>query len=224
MSPSVVFLSTRSVLIALLSWTLGGLYSLISVLLYTEYALSIPYSGGERVYLEAIVPQNGGYLNYVSQIPKFLIFLLSLTQLKHLFPRSRYRKGALQLCLFLFTTLFITLGNMAGNSVSFAIYVMKATGSDSSGTNMARIIAITCIVVCFLANATSRRAGIWLNNAFALLKVLSLLGMIAVGFIMGMNLKHIPEGYIDNIVEEPPSHPTPNSWDRFIPAFLAISK
>jgi amino acid transporter len=83
---------------------------------------------------------------------------------------------------------FILLGNLAGNSIACGRYVMLAAGySDAAGRHTASKgavigIAIAALSMVILVHMCTRRGGIFLNNVFAVLKVMLLLFIIVVGF------------------------------------------
>lgn len=83
---------------------------------------------------------------------------------------------------------FILLGNLAGNALALARYIMLAAGhSDADGrvtTGRGPVIgiAIAALTLVILLHMSSRRGGIALNNVFAILKVLLLLAIIVIGF------------------------------------------
>jgi amino acid permease len=83
---------------------------------------------------------------------------------------------------------FILLGNLAGNALALGRYVMLAAGySDAAGRLTASQgsvtgIAIVALSVVILIHMCTRRGGIFLNNLFAVLKVLLLLAIIVIGF------------------------------------------
>lgn len=90
----------------------------------------------------------------------------------------------------IFGTVFVVLGNLAGNKVAFGIYVMIAVGKDpvnSSANNYEKKnvigLAIAVVTVCCLLHVFSRRGGILVNNAFAMAKCGILITISVLGFI-----------------------------------------
>ncbi|KAF1839684.1 hypothetical protein BDW02DRAFT_463319, partial [Decorospora gaudefroyi] len=53
-TPGVVLLSTRSKELSIALWTVGGLWTLMFLLVYLEFGNALPYNGGELVYLDEI--------------------------------------------------------------------------------------------------------------------------------------------------------------------------
>lgn len=78
--------------------------------------------------------------------------------------------------------LFIILGNLAGNAIGFGSYIMEAAGYQAGAKESAvRGLAVAGLTLAALIHATWRKGGIWLNNAFAFLKVAILLLIIGTG-------------------------------------------
>lgn len=53
-TPGAVLLSTQSKRLSLGLWTIGGLWTLMFLLIYLEFGDAFPYNGGELVYLDEI--------------------------------------------------------------------------------------------------------------------------------------------------------------------------
>lgn len=71
---------------------------------------------------------------------------------------------------------------MAGNSIAFGDYILRAAGHESPNRASVRGIALGVITFTCLFHGTWRKGGIWLNNIFAILKVTTLCFIIVVGF------------------------------------------
>jgi len=88
---------------------------------------------------------------------------------------------------------FILLGNLAGNALALARYVMLAAGySDAAGKLTASQgsvvgIAVGTLTLVVLVHMSSRRGGIVLNDLFAVFKVLLLLAIVVIGLIFRGN-------------------------------------
>jgi len=78
---------------------------------------------------------------------------------------------------------FIILGNLSGNAVSFGSYVLDAAGKPNAPRRDVIGIAIGSLSAAILLHICSRRGGILMNNFFAVTKVLVLIAMIILGFI-----------------------------------------
>jgi amino acid transporter len=89
---------------------------------------------------------------------------------------------------------FITLGNLAGNSIALGIYVLQAAGyhSDHLPAAAARGLAIAALTLSCVIHAVWRRGGIMLNNILAFLKVILLLSIVVLGLaaIAGVSFGH----------------------------------
>ncbi|KAM5350606.1 hypothetical protein ACJ41O_007111 [Fusarium nematophilum] len=203
-SPSRVMEGTKSTGASLLLWLAGIIYCLSGVHVYIEYGLNVPRYTINGV--EQSVPRSGGDLNY----------------LQYVYRKPAYRKNTVLLSTCLFGVGFIALGNMAGNSISFATRVLQAAGNENPDGGAVRGIAIgIAILTCFI-HAFSRRGGIWLNNLLAIVKVLILLLIIVTAIVVGA-------GGLDteNVIDEntKPSNAFGNASgdaNGYAHAFLAI--
>ncbi|KAF7561456.1 hypothetical protein G7046_g2689 [Stylonectria norvegica] len=178
-SPQRVMQGTHSTGASLLLWFAGIIYCLAGTHVYIEYGLNVPRYTIEGI--EQSVPRSGGDLNY----------------LQYVYRKPAYKKNTVLLSTCLFGVAFVALGNMAGNSISFAIRVLQA--ADVEVTNGAvRGIAISVAVFTCFIHAFSRRGGILLNNLLAIIKVMVLLLIIITAIIVGAGgLKKT-----DNIIKE----------------------
>ena len=81
----------------------------------------------------------------------------------------------------MYGVIYITLGNLSGNSIAFGLYIMDAagvTGSDSA----VRGLAVMGLTFACILHALWRKGGIILNNLLAFVKVSILLVIIVIGF------------------------------------------
>jgi amino acid transporter len=77
---------------------------------------------------------------------------------------------------------YIIIGNLSGNSIAIGIFIMDAADRPQSrGTVIG--IALTVLTAAVLLHVCSRRGGILVNNAFAVVKVLILVSIIVLGFV-----------------------------------------
>ena len=85
---------------------------------------------------------------------------------------------------------------MAGNAIFFAEYIMWAAGTplihkDTPAEDVApynakvRGIALGAVTFACIIHSIWRRGGIWLNNIFAIVKILILVLIIIVGILAG---------------------------------------
>jgi amino acid transporter len=85
----------------------------------------------------------------------------------------------------LFGIAFISVGNMAGNSINFAIRVMQAAGYPNPSNGTVRGIAIAVATFACFIHAFSRRGGIWLNNLLAIVKLAMMALIIIAAIVVG---------------------------------------
>jgi amino acid permease len=78
---------------------------------------------------------------------------------------------------------FILLGNLAGNALALGRYIMLAAGHRDPSPGSMIGIAIVALSLVILLHMSSRRGGIFLNNVFAIYKVLFLLVIVIIGFV-----------------------------------------
>ncbi|CAM1508570.1 Fc.00g054180.m01.CDS01 [Cosmosporella sp. VM-42] len=204
-SPQQVMQGTQSTGASLLLWFAGIIYCLCGTHVYIEYGLNVPRYRINGV--EQSVPRSGGDLNY----------------LQYVYQKPAYRKNTVLLSTCLFGVGFIALGNMAGNSLSFAMRVMAAADVENPSNGSIRGIAIAIATATCFIHAASRRGGIWLNNVLAIIKVMILLLVIVTAIIVaagGLKNSH-------NIISENTS--TSNSFkgasteaNGYAQGFLAI--
>lgn len=140
---------------------------------------------------------------------------LNLVQLKDIFKRPAF----LSTCVF--GVAFVLIGTSAMNALSFGIRVLEA--ADKPVDNfVARGIAIAVLTFAVLLHGTWRQAGIYLNNIFAVTKVLILLVIVVTGFVSwGGGFKNKPaatENFnIHNAFKNPEKDPY-----GFAESFLAV--
>ena len=90
---------------------------------------------------------------------------------------------------------FVVLGNLSGNAIAFGIYVMNAVGYSDPAKGTVIALAIAALSFTVLLHMASRRVGILLNNAFAVVKVALLVAIIVLGFMKagGVTLGGLPK-------------------------------
>ncbi len=94
-----------------------------------------------------------------------------------MFPRPKF----LVTCMY--GIVFILLGNLSGNAISFGNYVMIAANRQNASRADIIGLAIAALSVAILLHICSRRGGIFINNLFTVVKVLILIAIIVMGFI-----------------------------------------
>lgn len=159
---------------ALFLWIVGAILSLCGLYVWLECGLSMPLQKVPGQAELRGVPRSGGEKN-------FLEFMFPNKKLDILHARTTCS----------FSIMFILLYNLSGNSISFALQVMQASGMynpilgqrPDQGTAIG--IAISALTVVVLLHMFSRRGGIWLNNVLALIKVTLLVAIICLGIAKG---------------------------------------
>lgn len=101
-----------------------------------------------------------------------------------------YRGQTVLLITSLFGISFILLGNVAGNCIAFALYVLRAAGlgNDLNVGNVRGLALGVAVFACFI-HAFSRRGGILLNNILAIFKIAVLLFIIITTIIISTEPK-----------------------------------
>jgi amino acid permease len=83
------------------------------------------------------------------------------------------------------STMLLAFGNLSGNSLSFAYSILSLgtiqTDFDPPAMRLVITVQVIIITFAFAVHWFSRRGGIWLNNAFAILKIGLLTLIITVG-------------------------------------------
>ncbi|KAL2863164.1 amino acid permease-domain-containing protein [Aspergillus lucknowensis] len=160
LTPARILQGTGSVGAALLLWAFGGAYGASGLACWLQFGLSIPcYTIPGRG--KKNVPRSGGEKNY----------------LEFLFPRPRF----LATCMY--GVPFILLANLSGNAIAFGIQVMRAAGHEDPSQGAVVGLAIGVLTLCISLNIFSRRGGLLVNNFFAVIKVLTLITIIVLGFV-----------------------------------------
>lgn len=127
---------------------------------------------------------------------------------------------------------FICLGNMAGNSISFAVRVYQATHpgiamADIDGPTIRGIAIAVATATCF-THAISRRGGILLSNILALIKVGMLLLIIVTAIVVSARGFKDSEGnVVQNVIGDNTSGSNAfadasNEANGYAHAFLSI--
>ena len=129
---------------------------------------------------------------------------------------------------------FICLGNMAGNSMSFAVRAYQAThpgtaAADVDGPTVRGIAIAVATATCF-THAISRRGGILLNNLLALIKVGILLFIIITSIVVAARGfkdetgKAVESEMVNNTSASKAFSEASNEANGYAHAFLSIGK
>lgn len=231
MTPHKVMEQTKSTGVALLFWFAGVLYALAGMHIYIEYGLNVPrvLFGGR----EQSVPRSGGDLNYVCSSASTLADLFEAdtrahAQLQYVYRWLGYRGQTVLPITCLFGIAFVVLGNMAGNCINFAIWIVRAADQDVSDRDPAvRGIALGLATLSCFIHATSRRGGILLNDVLAVLKVMILLLIIVTAIIVAAAgdkvFPHARDHFSDNMNVEAAFDGASGDPHSYASAFLSIS-
>ncbi|KAL8997827.1 MAG: hypothetical protein Q9169_002999 [Polycauliona sp. 2 TL-2023] len=165
-TPAIVLRATNSVGISLLLWAFGAVFGLCGLLVWLELGLSIPKFQPQEDGADSIdadgrlenVPRSGGEKNY----------------LEYIYKHPRFQTTCL------YGTIFIVLGNLAGNAIATGQYIMQAAGAPDS-PHAIRGIAVGVLTLACLIHGFWRHGGIVLNNFLAIVKVLTLMAVIVIG-------------------------------------------
>lgn len=171
-TPAILLKATGSPGASLLIWALGAVSSVCALMVWLEFAFSIPKftlpnrnEDGSLAEGECLqcVPRSGGEKNY----------------LEYVYGSTRFRKLRTT-CIYGF--IYITLGNLSGNAIAFGTYILQAAGVSEGQDSLARGLAVVCMTSACLLHATSRQGGIYFINAVAMFKICILLTIIVIGF------------------------------------------
>jgi basic amino acid/polyamine antiporter, APA family len=145
----------------IICWLIAAMLTIIAALSYGELAAAMPHAGGQYVYL-------------------------------------REAFGRLWAFLFGWTTfVVIQTGTIAAVAVAFAKYTGVFMPSVSAGNYIAgsgklglttqQLLAIAIVLVLTFVNTRGIRTGAIVQNVFTITKVISLVGLAALGFLLGRN-------------------------------------
>lgn len=100
---------------------------------------------------------------------------LILGQLEYIYKDPRF----LSTCMY--GVIFVILGNLAGNAIAMGQYIMQAAGQPDNPEAI-RGIAVAALIGACLIHGLWRNGGIVLNNVLAIIKILTLMAVIIIGF------------------------------------------
>ncbi|HVY91508.1 MAG TPA: amino acid permease [Bryobacteraceae bacterium] len=145
----------------IICWILAALLTIVAALSYGELAAAMPHAGGQYVYLR-------------EAFGRFWAFLFGWT-----------------------TFVVIQTGTIAAVAVAFAKYTgvflpqVSASnyliGSGKLGLTTQQLLAIAIVMGLTVVNTGGIRTGAIVQNIFTAAKVISLLGLAALGFVLGRN-------------------------------------
>jgi APA family basic amino acid/polyamine antiporter len=145
----------------ILTWVATAALTLVAALSYGELAAMMPHAGGQYVYLRESLGPLAGFLY------GWTLFLVIQTG----------TAAAVAVAFAKFLGVFVP-------SISAKNYLI---GSGRLGLTTQQLIAILVIAVLTAINARGIRTGAIVQNIFTIAKTAALLGLIALGFLMGRN-------------------------------------
>jgi basic amino acid/polyamine antiporter, APA family len=145
----------------LMTWVATAVLTLIAALSYGELAAMMPHAGGQYVYLRESFGPLAGFLY------GWTLFLVIQTG----------TAAAVAVAFAKFLGVFVP-------SISAKHYLV---GSGRIGLTTQQLIAIVVIALLTAINARGIRTGAMVQNIFTVAKTAALLGLIALGFLMGRN-------------------------------------
>ena len=168
--PKRVLIGTGCVGGALCLWALATVIIICGCYVWNECAFGMPQMTIQGEKEPRGVPKNAGEKNFV----------------EFAFPNHGAKPPHIRTTCS-FAVMFMLLYNLSANAIAFALQVMTASGSynASSGDVPARStvigIAIGALTLVIIAHTLSRQGGIFINNAFAIIKVALLIIIFALG-------------------------------------------
>ena len=155
----------------LMTWIATGALTLIAALSYGELAAMMPHAGGQYVYLRESFGSLAGFLY------GWTLFLVIQTG----------TAAAVAVAFAKFLGIFVPW-------ISAKNYLV---GSGRIGITTQQLTAILVIAVLTAINARGIRAGAIVQNIFTFAKTAALLGLIALGFLVGRNTEAVAANFTD---------------------------
>src|SRR5262245_14318988 len=160
---------TQSPGLLILTWVVTAALTLIAALTYGELAAMMPYAGGQYVYLrEAFGPLSGFLFGWTM----FLVIQTGTI-------------AAVAVAFAKFTGVFVPW-------ISAQNYLL---GQGKLGMTTQQALAIAVIVVLSVVNSRGIRTGAAIQNVFTFAKTAALLGLVALGFLLGRNPQAVLENF-----------------------------
>jgi len=154
-----------------MTWVATAALTLIAALSYGELAAMMPHAGGQYVYLRESFGPLAGFLY------GWTLFLVIQTG----------TAAAVAVAFAKFLGVFVP-------SISAKNYLV---GSGRIGLTTQQLVAIAVIAVLTAINARGIRTGAMVQNIFTIAKTAALLGLIALGFLMGRNPEAVTANFTD---------------------------
>lgn len=145
----------------LMTWIATGVLTLIAALSYGELAAAMPQAGGQYVYLrEAFGPLSGFLYGWT-------LFLVIQTGTA--------------------AAVAVAFAKFAGVFVPWISAQNRLIGAGKVGLTTQQFVAILVLALLTAVNMRGIRTGAVVQNVFTFAKTAALLGLVAVGFLLGRN-------------------------------------
>ncbi|KXT01159.1 hypothetical protein AC578_601 [Pseudocercospora eumusae] len=154
-TPATVLRNTLDKNVAIGLWTLGFFYTVLSMLLYIEYARKLPFTGGELVYMDDAMPK-----------PRLLAYTLYAFYFVFLYTSAT---NCMQFARFVLA------------SANYEYFSTMDDDKLDHNQRLVRFLSVAVIsAICLLLYVSSAKSKL-VNKATALAKVILLLGVILAG-------------------------------------------
>ena len=145
----------------IMTWLVTGALTLIAALSYGELAAAMPQAGGQYVYLrESFGPLSGFLYGWT-------LFLVIQT-------------GTI-------AAVAVAFAKFAGIFVPWISAQNHLIGSGRVGLTTQQLVAIAIVLLLSVVNMRGIRTGAMVQNVFTFAKAGALLGLVAIGFLLGRN-------------------------------------
>ena len=145
----------------ILTWVVTAILTLIAALSYGELAAAMPHAGGQYVYLREAFGPLWGFLY------GWTLFMVIQT-------------GTI-------AAVAVGFAKFSGVFVPWISAGNHLIGSGTIGLSTQQLVAILVVVFLTWVNTRGIRTGAAVQNVFTFAKVAALLGLIALGFLVGRN-------------------------------------
>ncbi|KAK6337294.1 hypothetical protein TWF730_002700 [Orbilia blumenaviensis] len=174
--PSTVLAGCGSIGASLFVWAIGSLVAFSGLLVHIEYGLVIPRAAGH-------FPDTGNNSGPNSNAaPRWACFPRSGGE-KNYFEFLFRKQNLLPVCVY--GVIFVFLGNTAGNSITSADHLLRMAGVEnpSEHERLTKGVAVAIITFACFMHTLSRRAGIYLINILAVIKLAILWAVIIASWV-----------------------------------------
>jgi APA family basic amino acid/polyamine antiporter len=167
LTTGIIAKSIPSPTLILLAWLVGGLLSLAGALVYAELGAAMPQAGGQYVYLrEAYGPLSGFLFGW-------MMFLV-------------YQTGSIAALAVAFAEYFgYFFPGLATTKFFFSTTITIFHHSFPYSLSMGQLVALVIIILLSILNYIGLTLGSIIQNISTILKIGTLVAIIAFGFILG---------------------------------------